>query len=93
MAQEIELTVTLDAALAASGVKAQIAGRPKHIYSICNKMRLKGLDFSEVYDVRALRVIVPTARASDFASKFWMRWRISSLISDALIAMCRPSRY
>jgi GTP pyrophosphokinase len=52
----------LDAALAAAGVKAEIAGRPKHIYSICNKMRLKGLDFSEVYDVRALRVIVPTAR-------------------------------
>ena len=52
----------VDAALAAAGVKAEIAGRPKHIYSICNKMRLKGLDFSEVYDVRALRVIVPTAR-------------------------------
>jgi GTP pyrophosphokinase len=52
----------LDAALAAAGVKAEIAGRPKHIYSICNKMRLKGLDFSEVHDVRALRVIVPTTR-------------------------------
>jgi GTP pyrophosphokinase len=52
----------LEAALAAADVKAEIAGRPKHIYSICNKMRLKGLDFSEVYDVRALRVIVPTTR-------------------------------
>jgi len=44
--------------LRAAGVKAEIAGRPKHIYSIWNKMRTKGLDFSEVYDVRALRVIV-----------------------------------
>jgi len=41
------------------GVKAEINGRPKHIYSIWNKMRTKGLDFSQVYDVRALRVIVP----------------------------------
>jgi len=53
---------TLDGALAAAGVQAEIAGRPKHIYSICNKMRVKGLDFSQVYDVRALRVIVPTTR-------------------------------
>ena len=44
--------------LQAAGVKAEIAGRPKHIYSIWNKMRSKGLDFSELYDVRALRVIV-----------------------------------
>ncbi len=40
-------------------IKAEITGRPKHIYSIWNKMRAKQLDFSEVYDVRALRVIVP----------------------------------
>ncbi|HRE15764.1 MAG TPA: HD domain-containing protein, partial [Rhodocyclaceae bacterium] len=43
----------------AVGVKnAVIYGRPKHIYSIWNKMRKKGVEFSEVYDVRALRVIV-----------------------------------
>jgi len=44
--------------LAAAGVTAEVAGRPKHIYSIWNKMRLKSLEFSEVYDVRAVRVIV-----------------------------------
>ena len=45
--------------LAAVGVHdAEIYGRPKHIYSIWNKMRKKGVEFSEVYDVRALRVIV-----------------------------------
>jgi len=43
------------------GVKAQVTGRPKHIYSIWNKMRAKQVDFSGVYDVRALRVIVPAA--------------------------------
>ena len=42
-----------------AGVRdAEIYGRPKHIYSIWNKMRKKGVEFSEVYDVRALRVIV-----------------------------------
>ncbi|MCC6211688.1 MAG: bifunctional (p)ppGpp synthetase/guanosine-3',5'-bis(diphosphate) 3'-pyrophosphohydrolase [Burkholderiales bacterium] len=43
------------------GVNGEITGRPKHIYSIWNKMRAKSLDFDQVYDVRALRVIVPTA--------------------------------
>ena len=41
-------------------LKAEVTGRPKHIYSIWNKMRAKQLDFSDVHDVRALRVIVPT---------------------------------
>ncbi len=41
-----------------SGVRAEIHGRPKHIYSIWNKMRAKGVDFSDLHDVRALRVIV-----------------------------------
>src|SRR5712671_725849 len=50
---------TLGRELAAMEVKAEITGRPKHIYSIWNKMRAKALDFSQLYDVRALRVIVP----------------------------------
>ncbi|MES2899787.1 MAG: bifunctional (p)ppGpp synthetase/guanosine-3',5'-bis(diphosphate) 3'-pyrophosphohydrolase [Pseudomonadota bacterium] len=44
--------------LAAAGIKAEVFGRPKHIYSIWSKMRGKELDFSELYDVRAFRVIV-----------------------------------
>ena len=49
----------LKAELAAVGITgADVYGRPKHIYSIWNKMRKKGVEFSEVYDVRALRVIV-----------------------------------
>jgi GTP pyrophosphokinase len=45
--------------LEAAGITdAEVYGRPKHIYSIWNKMRKKGVGFSEVYDVRALRVIV-----------------------------------
>jgi GTP pyrophosphokinase len=45
-----------------TGITAEVNGRPKHIYSIWNKMRAKQLDFSELYDVRALRVIVPTVQ-------------------------------
>ncbi|MET0961611.1 MAG: bifunctional (p)ppGpp synthetase/guanosine-3',5'-bis(diphosphate) 3'-pyrophosphohydrolase, partial [Noviherbaspirillum sp.] len=48
----------LKSELAAAGIKAEVSGRPKHIYSIWNKMRGKALDFSELYDVRAFRVIV-----------------------------------
>ncbi len=48
----------LKSELAAAGIKAEVFGRPKHIYSIWNKMRGKELDFSELYDVRAFRVIV-----------------------------------
>src|SRR5262245_59800030 len=53
---------TLRRELETLDIKAQITGRPKHIYSIWNKMRTKQLDFSELYDVRALRVIVPEVK-------------------------------
>ncbi|MDR8050556.1 RelA/SpoT family protein [Burkholderia cenocepacia] len=45
--------------LAEAHIQADVSGRPKHIYSIWRKMRGKELDFSELYDVRAFRVIVP----------------------------------
>lgn len=48
----------LQAALDDAGIEAEIAGRPKHISSIWKKMQRKGLDFSELYDIRALRVLV-----------------------------------
>ncbi|MGL6071129.1 RelA/SpoT family protein [Craterilacuibacter sp.] len=48
----------LRAELAKAGIKGEVAGRPKHIYSIWKKMRKKKLDFSELYDIRAVRVQV-----------------------------------
>ena len=47
-------------ALAQQGLRAEVQGRPKHLYSIWKKMQGKGLDFAHVLDVRALRVIVET---------------------------------
>ena len=52
----------LHAELLAADIKAEVSGRPKHIYSIWNKMRGKELEFSELYDVRAFRVIVDDVR-------------------------------
>jgi GTP pyrophosphokinase len=40
------------------GIDCKVDGRPKHIYSIWRKMRRKGIPFSEVYDVRAVRILV-----------------------------------
>ena len=48
--------------LQATGVDADISGRAKHIYSIWRKMQRKGLAFSQIYDVRAVRVLVPEMR-------------------------------
>jgi GTP pyrophosphokinase len=48
----------LKQALSQAGVAAEVTGRPKHIYSIINKMKHKHLDFSELYDVRALRILI-----------------------------------
>ncbi len=46
--------------LADASIHAEISGRAKHIYSIWRKMRGKGLEFRELYDIRALRIYVDT---------------------------------
>jgi GTP pyrophosphokinase len=43
-----------------AGIPAQIQGRPKHIYSIHRKMQRKALGFEQLFDVRAVRIIVDT---------------------------------
>ena len=50
----------IESALRAQGIDASVSGRPKHISSIVRKMRGKALDFDQVFDVRALRILVPT---------------------------------
>ncbi|SFK19654.1 GTP diphosphokinase [Succinivibrio dextrinosolvens] len=51
---------SLSSLLKNEGIEASVYGRPKHIYSIWKKMQKKHLKFSELYDVRAVRVLVST---------------------------------
>jgi GTP diphosphokinase / guanosine-3',5'-bis(diphosphate) 3'-diphosphatase len=44
------------------GIQAEITGRPKHIYSVWQKMVREGKDFSEIYDLSAIRVLVDSVR-------------------------------
>lgn len=57
-----QLIETVKQALAREGIRAQVYGRVKHIYSIWRKMQRKNLSFSEIYDVRAIRVLVEEVR-------------------------------
>ncbi|SDM58013.1 GTP pyrophosphokinase [Franzmannia pantelleriensis] len=55
-----DVVQTLEGLLEAQGIsRIQVDGRAKHIYSIWRKMKRKRIDFSQVYDVRAVRILVP----------------------------------
>ncbi len=58
-----EVVNTLQAELDKASIAAEVRGRPKHIYSIWRKMKRKGVDFHEIFDVRALRILVDTVAA------------------------------
>ena len=77
----VQLREGLEAELKAQGVKAQVAGRPKHIYSIVKKMRGKSLDFSRVFDVRALRVVVPSV-PDCYATLSWVHTKFVPIHSE-----------
>ncbi len=57
-----QVVQTLQRELAVAGITASVTGRPKHIVSILNKMRRKHLDFDQLYDIRAVRILVPEVR-------------------------------
>ena len=52
-----QITAAIRQALNEAGIAAEVSGRPKHICSIINKMKKKRLEFSELYDVRAVRIM------------------------------------
>ncbi len=54
-----QVRLQLEQDLREQGTQASVQGRPKHIYSIVKKMRGKSLNFDRVFDIRALRVVVP----------------------------------
>jgi len=53
-----DVIAALSRELAGAGIRAEVSGRPKHIYSIWNKMRRKQTGIDAVYDIRAVRVLV-----------------------------------
>ncbi len=53
---------TLKTSMNSVGINAELTGRAKHIYSIWRKMQRKRIDFHQVYDVRAVRILVPEVR-------------------------------
>ncbi|HEV7136665.1 MAG TPA: bifunctional (p)ppGpp synthetase/guanosine-3',5'-bis(diphosphate) 3'-pyrophosphohydrolase [Steroidobacteraceae bacterium] len=57
-----ELCERLRAQLQAAGIEAEVYGRPKHMYSIHRKMQRKQLAFEQLFDLRAVRIIVGTLR-------------------------------
>lgn len=48
----------IEESLVKAGLNAKVYGRPKHIYSIWRKMKLKGLSFDNILDIRAVRILV-----------------------------------
>ena len=58
-----EIIAHLRKETAKAGIKAEISGRPKHIYSIYRKMVRKGVPFDLVHDVRGIRIMVPDVPA------------------------------
>lgn len=56
------VVVRLESELENVNIDGEVTGRAKHIYSIWRKMQRKNIDFSQVYDVRAVRILVPHSR-------------------------------
>jgi len=55
-----EVIALIQSGLERDGIKAEIQGRPKHLYSIYEKMLKEEIDFREIYDLTAIRIIVDT---------------------------------
>ena len=71
----------LEADLRANGLDATVSGRAKHIYSIVKKMRGKSLGFEQVYDVRAMRVLVSCV-PDCYAALSWIHSHFSPIAQE-----------
>ncbi len=80
--------------LAQQGLQAEVQGRPKHLYSIWKKMRGKSLNIAQVFDIRALRVIVADVPACYAAlSRVHELWRPVHGEYDDYIGRPKPNGY
>lgn len=89
-----ELVADVDQRISDTGIKADIAGRPKHIFSIWRKMQRKGLAFEELFDVRAIRVLVDDiAQCYTVLGLVHSLWRPVPGEFDDYIANPKPNMY
>jgi GTP pyrophosphokinase len=89
-----QMRARLEADLRAHSISATVQGRPKHIYSIVKKMRGKSLNFDQVFDIRAMRVIVPTIKDC-YAALSWVHEQFTPIEAefDDYIARPKPNGY
>ncbi len=89
-----QLRAVVEAELRTQNIEAVVQGRPKHIYSIVKKMRGKSLAFEQLFDLRALRVIVPTVKDC-YQTLSWVHSHFTPLVEefDDYIAKPKPNGY
>ena len=89
-----QLRLQLERELQGEGIAATVQGRPKNIYSIVKKMRGKSLDFAQVFDILALRVVVPSVKDC-YAALAWVHSHFQPLDEefDDYIARPKPNGY
>ena len=79
----------LQSELLGQHIPAQVHGRPKHIYSIVKKMRGKSLPFDQVFDIRAVRVVVDSV-PDCYAALSWVHSRFTPLVEEFDDYIARP---
>ena len=84
-----DLCQRLSGQLQSQGIAAQVSGRPKHIYSIVKKMRGKNLPFERVFDIRALRVVVPEV-ADCYHTLSWVHEQFMPIAEEFDDYIARP---
>jgi GTP pyrophosphokinase len=89
-----QLRTRVESELRGRSISASVQGRPKHIYSIVKKMRGKALNFDQVFDIRALRVVVPSVKDC-YAALSWVHEQFRPIVEefDDYIAKPKPNGY
>jgi GTP pyrophosphokinase len=89
-----EAVTALKKELTDNGIEATLSGRAKHIFSIWRKMHRKGIDFSRIYDIRAIRILVTSIKDCYAAlGVVHSLWRHIPHEFDDYIASPKPNGY
>ena len=73
-----KFTIPIKDKLKKQGLKFKITGRPKSVHSIWNKMKVKNVEFEEVYDIFAIRIVIDTTLKKEKADS----WKVYSIVTD-----------